>query len=248
MGFEVLLPAAATLLGGVMGADSSRRAANTAADAQNRATDAAMGEQQRQFDSVRQLLQPYVQTGTNALGQQSNLAGANGNDAQAQAIQALMQSPQFTSAQRLGENRILANASATGGLRGGNVQAALAQFSPALLASTINDQYQRLGGLSSMGQNAAAGVGNAGMSTGNNISNLLGQIGSANAGAALAGGRADLSMINSGTNALGQLVGSGALRNFGGNPLQAAFSNTGLGSSGFGSGMAFGNQDLGMYF
>jgi hypothetical protein len=58
---------------------------------------------------------------------------------------------------------------ATGGLRGGNVQAALGQFQPQLLAQLIDQQYSRLGGLTSIGQNAAAGVGNAGMSTGNSI-------------------------------------------------------------------------------
>jgi len=66
----------------------------------------------------------------------------------------------------------------------------LAQFRPQVLSSLIEQQYNRLGGLSSMGQNAAAGVGNAGMQTGNNISNLLQQQGAAQAGGALATGQA----------------------------------------------------------
>jgi hypothetical protein len=40
------------------------------------------------------------------------------------------------------------------------------------------------------------------------------------------------------TQGLGNWMGGGA---------QAAFSQTGLGSSGFGSGLAYGNQDLGAY-
>lgn len=204
-----LLPAAGSLISSLASADAQRSASNTAADATTRAANAGIAQQQSQFDAIQKLLSPYVTTGTSALGSQADLAGINGNDKQAAAIAALQASPAFTSAQKLGENRILANASATGGLRGGNTQAALAQFNPALLASTINDQYSRLGGLSSMGQNAAAGVGNAGMATGNNVTNLLGQIGSAQAGQALAGGRSDLTAINGLSSALGQFYGNG---------------------------------------
>lgn len=144
-----------------------------------------------------------------SLDAQRNLLGLNGNAAQASAIQALQGSPQFTSMLQQGENSILQNASATGGLRGGNTQAALAQFSPALLAQTINDQYARLGGLTSLGQNAAAMQGNAGMQTGNNIANLLAQSGSAQAGNALAQGRAQAGMWNSLAGGIGSYAGMG---------------------------------------
>lgn len=214
MGFETLLPAAATLVGSLINSDAQRSAGNTAADATRDANAAAIAEQQRQFDAVQKLLQPYVSAGTSALGNQLDLAGLNGAEKQSAAIQALQSSPAFTSALKLGENRILANASATGGLRGGNTQAALAQFSPALLAATINDQYSKLGGLTSLGQNAAAGVGNAGMATGSSVAQLLSQTGAANAGAALSGGRADMMLGNGLSSAIGQLVGSGALRGF----------------------------------
>ena len=215
--------AAATVVGGAMAADSSRSAANSAADAQTNAANQGIGAQQQQFAAVQKLLSPYVNAGNGALGQQQNLVGLNGNDAQAQAIAALQASPAFTSAQKLGENRILANASATGGLRGGNVQAALAQFNPALLSSTINDQYTRLGGLSSMGQNAAAGVGNAGMTTGQSVAGLLGQIGSAQAGGALGVGRSQMQLTNGLAGAVGQFYGMGGFNRFGNN------GNAGLG-------------------
>jgi hypothetical protein len=89
-----------------------------------------------------------------------------------------------------GENAILQNASATGGLRGGNVQAALAKFRPQLLNQLIQQRFQNLGGITSIGQNAAAGTGNAGMNSANQITNLLQQQGAAQAGAALASGNA----------------------------------------------------------
>ncbi|KQP36143.1 hypothetical protein ASF44_16375 [Pseudorhodoferax sp. Leaf274] len=132
-----------------------------------------------------------------SLQAQQDLLGLNGNGAQQTSIDALKTSPLFTSLLQQGENSILQNASATGGLRGGNTQAALAQFSPALLAQVINDQYSKLSGITSLSQNAAAGVGNANLSTGNNISNLLGQMGSANAGAALGQGAGIANAANS---------------------------------------------------
>jgi hypothetical protein len=192
--------AGATLVNGYMQSE----AAGDAADAQSRAADAGVAEQRRQFDQIRQLLNPYVQAGTGALGQQQALIGASGPQAQQQAIDALRNSPQFTALQKQGENSILANASATGGLRGGNTQAALAQFSPALLSQLIDSQYSRLGGLTSLGQNAAAGVGNAGMQTGANVSNLLQQQGAAQAGNSLAQGR----IFGNTVNGLAQLGGA----------------------------------------
>lgn len=167
--------------GGIEG----ERSASQAAGIQSGAAQAGIDEQRRQFDAIQKLLQPYAQAGTGALGQQQALLGLAGAPAQQQAITALEQSPQFTAMLQQGENAMLQNASATGGLRGGNTQAALAQFRPALLAKTIQDQYARLGGLTSIGQNAAAGVGNAGMQTGSNVSNLLQQQGAAQAGGVL---------------------------------------------------------------
>ncbi|KQU78169.1 MULTISPECIES: hypothetical protein [unclassified Rhizobacter] len=195
--------AGAAVIGGIYSAHKQANAAEDAANTQAAASDRGIAEQRRQFDAVRELLQPYVSTGTTALAQQGDLAGLGGIGAQQAAINALQSSPMFTALQQQGESRILANASATGGLRGGNVQGALAQFSPALLNQVITDQYARLGGLSSMGQNAAAGVGNAGMQTGSGISNLLQQQGAALAGGALAGGRAQAGYANAVGSGLG---------------------------------------------
>jgi len=209
MGFESLIPIGANLIGSLFSSDAESSASGDAAAAQSAASQAGIEEQRRQFDAIQKLLQPYVQAGTGALTGQQDLIGLNGAGQQQTAINALQQSPMFTALQQQGENRILANASATGGLRGGNTQGALAQFSPALLSQLINDQYSRLGGLTSIGQNAAAGVGNAGMQTGNNITNLLGQVGSAQAGAALGQGRATQGMVNGITGAIGQFAGMG---------------------------------------
>ena len=209
------ISAGASILGGIMGSDSQSSAAADASGAQVQAAQLGIAEQRRQFDALRELLKPYSAAGTGALTAQQNLIGLNGTGAQSQAIEALQNSPMFAALAKQGEAGILQNASATGGLRGGNVQGALAQFRPAMLAQAINDQYSRLGGITAIGQNAAAGVGNAGMSSATAISNLLSQQGAAQAGAALAQGKADANMWSGITGAIGQVAGSGGFSNIG---------------------------------
>ena len=199
-----------SLVGGVMSSNAQKKAAKSAASAEVQAAELQIEESRRQFDEIRQLMSPYVSAGNEAMSQQKALLGLAGNEAQASAINALQNSSQFAALQQQGENAILQNAAATGGLRGGNTQGALAQFRPALLNQLIESQYSKLGGLTSLGQNAAAGVGNAGLTTTGMINQSLGNIGSANAGAALAKGQANVNMIGGITNAFGTLAGSGA--------------------------------------
>ena len=221
--FSTLGGIAGTYLGGPIGgtigsalggAIDGRESVEDASQVQQQAAQGGIDEQRRQFDAIQKLLNPYVEAGTSALGGQQALLGLGAPGSQQQAIAALQGSPQFQALQQQGENAILQNASATGGLRGGNVQGALAQFRPALLSGLIDQQYSRLGGLTSIGQNAAAGVGNAGMSTGANISNLLGRQGQAQAGGILG----QQSALSGGINqAFGAVQGAGGFGNlFGG--------------------------------
>lgn len=194
MTWGMVAVAGASVVAGYMASQSASDAADSAAQAQGDASAAQIRESRRQFNAIQDLLKPYTQAGTGALTAQQNLLGLNGGDEQQRAIDALGASPQMGALVKQGENAILQNASATGGLRGGNVQAALAQFRPQLLSQLIQQQYQNLGGITSIGQNAAAGVGNAGMQSSAQIQNALGQQGAAQAGAALASGQANAQM------------------------------------------------------
>lgn len=196
MSWGMVAVAGATLVAGYMASESASDAADSAAQAQSGASAAQINESRRQFNKIQEILSPYTQAGVGALGQQQALLGLSGADEQQRAIDALSSSPQMAALTAQGENAILQNASATGGLRGGNVQAALAQFRPQLLNQLIQQQYSNLGGLVSIGQNAAAGVGNAGQNSSNQIINALGQQGAAQAGAALAQGQAQAGMWN----------------------------------------------------
>jgi hypothetical protein len=174
----------------VLGSITQSRAASKAAGAQTQAAEMGIEEQRRQFDEIQRLLAPYVQAGQPALAGMQNLIGLGGAEAQQQAIAGIEQSPLLQALTRQGEEAILQRASATGGLRGGNVQAALAQFRPQMLQQALEQQYSRLGGLTSLGQQSAARVGTAGMETGVNVGNLLQQQGAARAGGALGRGAA----------------------------------------------------------
>ena len=174
--------------GDITGANQAADAASEAAALQAGLSREGIAEQRRQFDALQALLAPFVKTGTSALGGQADILGLNGDAAQNSAIASIQSSPQFSTLLKSGENAILQNASATGGLRGGNTQRALMEYSPTLLSQLIEQQYSRLGGLTSLGQNSAAQTGNAGMQTGANIANLLQQQGAAQAGGILAQG------------------------------------------------------------
>ena len=141
--------------------------------------------------------------------QQQALVGVQGPEAQRAAIAALEQGPAFQALQQQGENALLQQASATGGLRGGNVQAALAQFRPQLLSQLIEQQYGQLGGLVKYGQASAAGTGAAAQETGSNVAQLLAAQGAAQAGGQLAAGKAFASIPSAISGGLGIFSGLG---------------------------------------
>ena len=201
----------ATLISGMAQAD----AAESAAAAQSGAAQPGIEEQRRQFDKVQELLKPYSMAGEKALGglapfaaagapaleEQQALLGLRGPEAERAAIERIRGGETFKALAGQGEEALLQRASATGGLRGGNIQGALAQFRPALLSSLIDQQYGRLGGMTALGQTttqniaglgqaSAAGTGAAAQTTGANVANLLGQQGAALAGAEIAQGKA----------------------------------------------------------
>lgn len=210
MSFVATAVIGSTVVGGIMSSKAQKSAAKSAANAQTQAADKGIEEQRRQFDAVQKLMAPYVTAGNTALTRYSALSGLAGPEAQQAIIQQIQGGPEYGALVRSGEEAILQSASATGGLRGGNTQAALAKFRPEILSTLIRDEYSRLGGMVAGGQNAAAGVGSAGMQTGNNIANLYGQVGQAQAGQAIARGQATADMWGNIAGSVGLAAGLGA--------------------------------------
>ena len=205
---------AGSVITGVMVSNAQSDAAESAAGAQTAASQASIEEQRRQFDAVQELLKPYATAGQVAIEGQQGLLGLAGPEAQRQAIAALEAGPQFQSMMKQGENAVLQNASATGGLRGGNVQATLAQFRPQLLSQLIESQFIKLGQVSGLGQASAAGQAAAAQQTGANIGNALTQQGQAAAGAALASGQAQAQMWGNVGSSIGNVATLKALKVF----------------------------------
>lgn len=199
-----------SLLSGAMQSD----AASEAASIQGDAAAAGMAEQRAARLAMEKLLSPYVSAGTGALSQQQALLGLSGADAQQQAYSAIENSAGFQAQVQQGENAMLQNASATGGLRGGNIQGALAQYRPAMLTNAINQQYANLGGLTQLGQNSAAGVGSSGMTSANNVATLLAQQGAASAGGVLGQANAYSGLLNAPMQLLGMQAGAGGMKIF----------------------------------
>jgi len=171
------------------GAVLKGKSASKAGQLQYDAAMAGVDETRQAREEMRQLLQPYVAAGGSALEAQMGALGLYGPQKQQEYFTEQEQNPIFQGLARQQEEAILQNASATGGLRGGNVQGALAQFRPALLNQFLEQQYGRLGSLTQLGQQSAAGVGVAGMSASEGISKLLGEGGAAKAGSTLAKGQ-----------------------------------------------------------
>lgn len=207
--FGALLGAGASIIGGILGNKSQKKAAQSAQQSQEGMSREAIAEQKRQFDQLQALLKPYVSAGTGALTGQQDLLGLNGQQAQQGAISSIENSPFFKSQYQQAENALLQNASATGGLRGGNFQEALADNRSNMLFGNVQSQLQNYGNLVSGGQNAAAGVGTAGQNMANQVGQQLNGIGASQAGYALAKGQANQNMWGSILGGAGALIQGG---------------------------------------
>lgn len=172
-------------VGAIGGGLIASSGAKSAANAQAQSNAQGIAEQRRQFDLTRSDFKPYMDAGKTALPQIEDLLGLNGNDKSAAAIEALKSSPAYQSLYNNGQEAVLQNAAATGGLRGGNTQSSLANFGRDTLSSVISDQLSRLGGLAGMGQGATGSVAGLGANTANQISSLFQATGNARASSAL---------------------------------------------------------------
>lgn len=200
-----LIVGGTSLIGGAVQSSAAKKAGQ----AQSDAAMAGIAEQRAAREEMRRLLEPYVAAGSPALKAQMAALGLMGPEEQAAFVQQQEQSPIFQSLAKQQEESILQQASATGGLRGGNVQGALAQFRPALLNQFLTQQYDRLGGLTTLGQQSAAGVGSAGMESAAGVANLLGQAGAAKAGASLGSAQAWGNILSLPAQFAGMAYGAG---------------------------------------
>lgn len=168
----------------VIGASSARSAAKAQSAATDRAAAAnlqgtreSIAAQKEQAEIARKLMDPFREAGLSSLSQMMELGGFSGPEAQDAALQAIEQGSEFQRLQEQATQGMLSGASATGGLRGGNTQRALAELRPNLLMGLADRNYNRLTGLTNLGQAAAAGQAGNAMALGANLGNIYQQSG-----------------------------------------------------------------------
>ena len=155
-----------------------------------------------------------------AFADANKTGGVSAADAQRNAISGIANGEQFKALTQQGEYGLMANAAATGGLRGGDTQGALAQFRPQMLQGLIDRQLASLGGIASNGQQAAGNTGIAAQNTGQQVNSSLGNIGQAQAGGALGQAQAWNNAGAGVMQTLGRFGGLPETTAVGGNPWQ----------------------------
>lgn len=193
----------------------AERAAREAAGAQERLGREAIAEQR----VVREELAPFREAGVGALREQQALLGLGGRGAQEEAFGRFTDSPGQAFLRQRGEQALLRNQAAIGGLGGGRVREALQQQGIGVAQQDLQNQLARLSSLSEAGRGATtAGIGQAAQ-----IGQQLGQIGQAQAGGILGAQQARAQTAGQFAGAgLGALAGGGLL----GKRAETAFGGT----------------------
>ena len=167
-----------SFVGGLFGGGSQKKASQKAMQAQVDALNRGIDVQNAQFQQSRADFMPYQQAGTGALEQLTGLI----NPADPAALTSQLQaSPLYGALYRGGEEALLQNASATGGLRGGDTARGLADFGSDTLARVYDDMFAKLSGVAGMGLGATGNVAGLGAQNAGAVSGLLGGIGDARA-------------------------------------------------------------------
>lgn len=192
-----LIAGGGALASSLIGSSAATSAADAQASAANNATNTQLGI----FNQTQKNLQPYNQVGQSALTQLASLFGLGTGGAPgtgptaataANATSALTQYPGYQFAYGQGLRALNQNAAAGGTYLSGNQLVAAQQYGQGFAQANAWQPYlNSLTGLSSLGENAGASLGNTGAVTGSSVANSQ-----------LAAGQAQASGIVGGANAL----------------------------------------------
>lgn len=206
---------AAAVVGGVASSAMSASAAGDAADAQSQAASSNLALATRQYNTMQGQISPYLAAGQNGMQGYEDLLGINGNDAQSGAINGIKTGAQYQGDMQTANENILANASATGGLRGSNTSNILANTSINTLNGLITQRLAGYGQLMNNGLNAVSGSQAASNSLQTGATNANNQ--TANAATSQAGSLAN--SFNSGIGSITQGINRYATTSSANNPV-----------------------------
>lgn len=226
-------------------------AARDAANAANAGTQSSIDLQRRMYEEGVARQQPFYQAGVNALPEYVSGIGQGGELVRGFTQADYQADPGYAFRLSEGQKALDRSAAARGGMISGSALKAAQRYGQDMASQEFGNAYNRFrdtqglrrnalagvtgfaptaaGAMNASGQNYATGAGKAMMGQGENTANSL------------------LAQQQARSSSYGQ-VGSALNKYLNPSYGQAAFSQTGAGSSGFGSGLAYGNQDLGQYF
>ena len=173
--------AAAAVAVAYISSEQQADAAREAAETQSGAAGLASREERRQFDITQEQFAPFREAGVSALEQQQALLGLSGVEAQQAAMGAFQESPGQAFLRERGEQAVTRQASAIGGLGGGQVRSELQRQGIGFAQQDLQNQLARLGSIAGQGQAATSNVAQLGGQSASNISGLLTQSGPAQA-------------------------------------------------------------------
>ena len=241
-----------SLLAGRSAAKKQEQATREAGAAAERAQREATALQQRMYEEGVARQQPWLQAGQQAL----NKLIPEATSYTPFGMQQFQADPGYGFRMSEGMKALERGAAARGGLLSGATLKGIQRFGQDLASQEYQNAFNRyqaeraarlnpLQSLAGVGQTTAQELGAAGRGYAGAMGEL-GMTGAANqANLALQRGNIGASQYGAYGSALSQALNtdwSNAL-----NRGRAAFSQTGLGSSGFGTGAAYGNQDYGQY-
>lgn len=151
---------------------NAQGAAQDAARVQEEAAVAAVPIQQQALLGAQANIQPFADVGQAALGSRAALAGLGGQAGQQAAFAQLQESPGQRFIRDRQQRALLRNASAIGGLGGGNVRTALQEQAAGFATQDIENQRRELAQLSGGGLQAGTTLGGLGAATAGNIADL----------------------------------------------------------------------------
>lgn len=186
MSWGAVIAAAGAVVGGAM----NNRAAKKGASSQQSAEMAAIEEQRRQYDQTREDMQPWMQSGRQALDMQGRVLAGD--------YSGFNDSPDYLYARDSSLQALDRSAAARGGYMGGGADADRIELANGLATQNLNNYWNKLAGMSGAGQQTAANLGTFGQNSANSIGNSYGNIGAARASSYAA-------QANNWGNVMGQL-------------------------------------------
>lgn len=209
----------------LLGSSASRSAASQQGDASTMAT----AQQAAQYGQTRSDLQPWRQSGEEANNRLRSLMGFDGTDPTA----SLQATPGYQFRLNEGMKGVENSASARGSLLSGAALKALQKYGSDYASNEYQGQYNRLSGMSTVGQNAAAGQGAAAQAFGNaSAQNTLGA-GNASAAGTIGSANAITQAAGSAVNGWNQNQLMQMLRGNKSSSFTPAYDSTGMNTSSY---------------